>query len=180
MSVSYPKKSRKKKESPKSEGISDLVKELWQAAVNLRGSIEPPDYKRYVLPLIFLRFLSLRYDQRRTELQRMVREKRSEYYTEDPQEEAEILADPDEYRKEGVFVIPEEARWDNIVKMARRDDVKVRLDDILEKLENAYPEKLRGLLPRIYAGSIWTLRTCVGSSTSSPRTCSERTTGART
>ena len=33
--------------------ISALVKELWQAAVNLRGSIEAPDYKRYVLPIIF-------------------------------------------------------------------------------------------------------------------------------
>ena len=31
--------------------ITDVLKELWQAAVNLRGSIEPSDYKRYVLPL---------------------------------------------------------------------------------------------------------------------------------
>jgi len=37
-----------------------VIKELWQAAVNLRGSIEQADYKRYVLPIIFLRFLSLR------------------------------------------------------------------------------------------------------------------------
>ena len=27
-----------------------LVRELWQAAVNLRGLVEPADYKRYVLP----------------------------------------------------------------------------------------------------------------------------------
>jgi hypothetical protein len=31
-------------------GVMNLVKQLWQAAVNLRGSIEPADYKRYVLP----------------------------------------------------------------------------------------------------------------------------------
>ena len=30
---------------------------------------------------------------------------------------------------------------------------RVRLDDALETLETAYPDKLRGLLPRIYAGS---------------------------
>jgi type I restriction-modification system DNA methylase subunit len=36
------------------------MKELWEAAVALRGNIEPADYKRYVLPIIFLRFLSLR------------------------------------------------------------------------------------------------------------------------
>ena len=54
--------------------ISDVMKELWQAAVNLRGSIEPSDYKRYVLPIIFLRFLSLRYEKRRDALKKMIAE----------------------------------------------------------------------------------------------------------
>lgn len=54
--------------------IMSLIKELWGAAVNLRGSIEPSDYKRYVLPIIFLRFLSLRYEKRREELEIMVNE----------------------------------------------------------------------------------------------------------
>jgi len=42
-------------------GIVSLTKELFQVAITLRGSVEPSDYKRYVLPIIFLRFLSLRY-----------------------------------------------------------------------------------------------------------------------
>src|SRR6266496_4212279 len=50
-------------------GIVALTKELFQAAITLRGSVEPADYKRYVLPIIFLRFLSLRYDRRRAELE---------------------------------------------------------------------------------------------------------------
>lgn len=29
----------------------------------------------------------------------------------------------------------------------------MKLDDVLESLENQYPDKLKGLLPRIYAGS---------------------------
>lgn len=49
-----------------------LLKELWEAAVGLRGSIEPADYKRYVLPIIFLRFLSTRYDERREALRKMI------------------------------------------------------------------------------------------------------------
>ena len=49
------------KASSQNGNITDVLKELWQAAVNLRGSIEPADYKRYVLPIIFLRFLSLRF-----------------------------------------------------------------------------------------------------------------------
>jgi type I restriction enzyme M protein len=95
----------------------DLVKELWQAAVSLRGSIEPADYKRFVLPIIFLRFLSLQHERRRA----------------------------------GAFPVPRKARWSELLAHARDDDIPVRLDDALEALERAYPDKLRGLLPRLYA-----------------------------
>jgi hypothetical protein len=37
-------------------GIVSLTKELFQAAITLRGSVEPADYKRYVLPIIFCGF----------------------------------------------------------------------------------------------------------------------------
>src|SRR3990172_9557673 len=60
---------------------AQLVKELWQAAVNLRGSIEPADYKRYVLPIVFLRFLSLRFEKRREELLLLTNDSSSDYYT---------------------------------------------------------------------------------------------------
>ena len=38
--------------------------ELWQTAVSLRGTVAPAEYKNYVLPLLFMRYLSLRYRQR--------------------------------------------------------------------------------------------------------------------
>jgi type I restriction enzyme M protein len=131
-----------------SNGIVNLTKELWQAAVTLRGSIEPADYKRYVLPIIFLRFLSLRFEKRRSELEFMIADPQSEYHG-----DRGVVTDPDEYRAAGAFIIPEDARWENILKQAQADDIKVRLDNILELLEKTYPDKLRGLLPRIYAGS---------------------------
>jgi len=118
-------------------GLMVLVKELWQAAVNLRGSIEPADYKRYVLPIIFLRFLSLRYEKRRAELEKYIRDASSDYY-----DDAKALEDPDEYRSAGAFIVPEDARWENIVRHAQADDIKVRLDDIMELLEKTYPERL--------------------------------------
>ena len=127
--------------------ITDVLKELWQAAVNLRGSIEPSDYKRYVLPIIFLRFLSLRYERRRDYLKLQIAEPKSEYFG-----DTSVLEDQDEYCQVGAFVLPEQARWENIRKNAQADDIKVRLDNILELLETTYPE-LKGLLPRIYAGS---------------------------
>lgn len=140
-------------ESAAGNGIAGVVKELWQAAVNLRGSIEPADYKRYVLPIIFLRFLSLRYDRRRAEIQSQLSYPNSDYFTADPGEAESYLEDPDEYHKASVFLVPPESSWEYIRSKAQADDIKVILDNALELLEKTYPEKLRGLLPRIYAGS---------------------------
>jgi type I restriction-modification system DNA methylase subunit len=78
--------------------ITTLTKELWQAAVTLRGSIEPADYKRYVLPIIFLRFLSLRYEKRRAELEALVADRKSDYFG-----DKKALDDPDEYRSAGAL-----------------------------------------------------------------------------
>jgi len=133
--------------------VTELNRELFQAAVNLRGSIEPADYKRYVLPIIFLRFLSLRYERRREQLEKLVADPKSDYHSTDPKVVKKILEDPDEYRSAGAFIVPPAARWTSIVQQAQSDDIKVKLDDILELLEKTYPDKLRGLLPRIYAGS---------------------------
>lgn len=152
-----PKKSTKAGGSAAPESSSDgqprILAELWEAAVALRGSIEPADYKRYVLPIIFLRFLSLRFEQRREELEVAIAEESSEYHTTDPKIADQILEDADEYRRVGAFIVPDVARWQTIRAKAQSDDIRVILDDALEALEVAYPDKLRGLLPRIYAGS---------------------------
>jgi type I restriction enzyme M protein len=148
MAKRKPNKKTKEKGNGENGGIVALTKELFQAAITLRGSVEPADYKRYVLPIIFLRFLSQRYDRRRAELEALVADKNSDYYG-----DKAAINDADEYRRVGAFVIPEAARWENIRKAAQADDIKVQLDDVLESLENQYPDKLKGLLPRIYAGS---------------------------
>lgn len=145
------KKTTKKKSTKKTNGNghAELLQTLFEAAVALRGSIEPADYKRYVLPLIFLRFLSLRYERRRAELEKRIADpKDKEYYG-----YKEALDEEDEYRSAGAFIVPEPARWSNIVKIAQADDLKIQLDEILNVLEKTYSKQLRGLLPRIYAGS---------------------------
>ena len=82
-----------KKEKSNNESI-DFKKELWEAAVNLRGAIEPSDYKRFVLPLIFLRYLNTGYIKTYNELDGLTRNKKSDYYCETDKErkrEKEIL-----------------------------------------------------------------------------------------
>ncbi len=85
---------------------AELLRQLWEAAVHLRGSIEPADYKRYVLPIIFLRFLSVRFEQRRSRLAAEVREPASPYFAETEEEAAFVLEDEDSYRSANVFPVP--------------------------------------------------------------------------
>ena len=115
-------------------GTAELLKELWNAAVALRGNIEPADYKRYVLPLIFLRFLSLRYEKRRAEIDAEIADPKCDLHTTDEQLALTLREDPDLYLASQVFLVPEDARWDNIIKIARTDDVKLLLDIILALL----------------------------------------------
>ena len=105
-------------------GIVSLTKELFQAAITLRGSVEPADYKRYVLPIIFLRFLSLRYDRRRAELEALVADKKSDYFG-----DKQALHDPDECRRVGAFDIQEAARCEN-VRRRRRSRLSLRVSDL--------------------------------------------------
>ena len=108
-----------------------LTKELWQAAVNLRGSVEPADYKRYVLPIIFLRFLSLRYEKRRAELERAVRD----------------LVD-DSVESEGVVDIFQSAGLE-------RADISILDDQFLQTFKDRPQENLRlKLLQRLVEDEI--------------------------
>ena len=88
------------------------------------------------------------YDRRRAEIEALVADKKSDYFG-----DKKAIHDPDEYRRVGAFVIPEAARWENLRKAAQADDIKVKLDDVLESLRRSIRDKLKGLLPRIYAGS---------------------------
>ncbi len=106
--------------------LKDLLKELWEAAVNLRGSIEPADYKRYVLPIIFLRFPSLRYERRRAELEALIADPNSTHHTTNKKHAAAILNSPDEYQAGGAFIVPEEVRWAKIVEAARKGDIRLQ------------------------------------------------------
>ena len=130
----------------------DFEKELFEAANRMRGSIAPADYKHVVLPLIFLRYVSVRFDQRRSELIQMVRDPKSDWFTDDPQIQQVILADPDQYRAERVYILPPESHWSFLVQNAKQPNIKELIDQAMKKLEEANPS-LVGVLPRIYQSS---------------------------
>ena len=65
----------------------DFEKELWVAANELRGAVAENQYKDYVLSLLFLKHLSERYEMRRDDLKRQIKDPKSDYYTNKQKEE---------------------------------------------------------------------------------------------
>lgn len=127
----------------------NFEKDLFEAANRMRATVAPADYKHIVLPLIFLRYLSLRYDKRRKELEKQLSDPNSPMYFNDAEIVREILEDRDQYIAERVYVLPEEAHWSYIMKNAKQPNIKEILDNAMRLIETEN-EDLVGVLPRIY------------------------------
>ncbi|KOT43123.1 restriction endonuclease subunit M [Streptomyces caelestis] len=117
---------------------------LWKAADKLRGSIDAAQYKEFVLGLIFLKYVSDAFEERRTELAKEL--------AEDGISEEQIgdfLEDRDEYTGAHVFWVPETARWSWIATHAKAQGVGKLLDEAMDAImrENA---SLTGVLPKIF------------------------------
>lgn len=130
----------------------DFQKDLFDAATKMRGSVAPSDYKHYVLPLIFLRYLSNRYQLRKEKITEIVKDPNSDWYAPDEEMQTIMMEDRDMYQVENVFFVPEEARWSTILKQAKQPNIKEILDFAMKRLEEENPE-LEGMLPRTFQGS---------------------------
>src|SRR5436305_2728859 len=99
---------------------------LFEAANKLRGSVESAEYKHLVLGLLFLKYISDAFEQRRGELEAELCDPSSESYISDPEQVAEVLEDRDEYAAENVFWVPEQARWPALLPAASQPDIARR------------------------------------------------------
>ena len=110
-------------------------KEIWNAADELRGNLDPAEYKSVVLGLIFLKYLSDRFAQR---YQALVDE--GEGFEEDK----------DEYTAERIYFIPEKARWDVIAKAAHTPEIGSVIDNAMRSIEKENP-RLKDILPKNFS-----------------------------
>jgi type I restriction enzyme M protein len=122
---------------------------LFEAANKLRGSVESAEYKHLVLGLIFLKYISDAFEQRRRQLDAELSDPRGDSFVE-PASRSEVLEDRDEYVSENVFWVPEEARWPALLAAASQPDIARKIDDALAAIEREN-SALRNVLPRIYA-----------------------------
>jgi len=87
--------------------VKTLESWLWEAACKIRGEIDAPKYKDYILPLIFLKRISDVFEDEVAAFG----EKVGNYET------AQMLVEQDHNLVR--FYIPPEARWENIIKQSQ-------------------------------------------------------------
>ena len=110
-------------------------KEIWGAANELRGSMDAAEYKHIVLGLIFLKYLSDKFEERYDEL-------KAEGYGDEE--------DKDEYTAEGIFFVPPEARWEVIANKAHSSDNGITIDEAMIAIEKEN-DSLKGILPKTFS-----------------------------
>ncbi|MDO5049400.1 MAG: class I SAM-dependent DNA methyltransferase [Actinomycetaceae bacterium] len=121
-----------------------LEQTLWEAADKLRGNQEPSEYKHVVLGLVFLKYVSDRFEERREALKVEL--------VEDGIDESQFetfLEDRDEYTGHNVFWVPEGARWSELQAQAKQPEIGQLIDQAMQLVERENPT-LRGVLPRNY------------------------------
>ena len=108
---------------------------LWKAADKLRGSVDASEYKHVVLGLIFLKYISDKFETRYEEL---------------VEENAGFEEDRDEYESLNIFWVPKEARWGHIKDNAKSPKIGQYIDDAMILIEKENPS-LKGVLDKRYA-----------------------------
>lgn len=156
--------------------LSELDSKLWTAADKLRSNLDAAQYKHAVLGLIFLKYVSDAFDQRRRSLMAQFADPEHEYFLdpedfESPEEHQAETEDElevrDYYTERNVFWVPALARWKRIqdsAKLPSGTEIEVKngkthtykitsigklIDDALDAVEKDNP-KLKGVLNKTY------------------------------
>lgn len=106
----------------------ELEQTLWAAANALRGPVDPGDFKAYVFPVLFYKWISDVYDYRHEEA------------VDDLGDEWSQEQEDDEYQ---TFVIPEGSHWDETFEITKNSGRA--LNKALVAIQEANPGKLAGV-----------------------------------
>ena len=110
-------------------------KKIWDAACVLRGNIDASEYKSVVLGLIFLKYISDRFEEKYNQLK---------------EEGDGFEEDIDEYTSEGIFFVPQGARWSDVAAKAHTPEIGVAIDNAMRSIEREN-KRLKDILPKNFA-----------------------------
>ena len=108
--------------------------QIWAAADILRGNMDAAEYKHVVLGLIFLKYISDKFDERYRELEAA----------------DDDVEDKDAYTEKNTFFVPPSARWSVIAEAAHREEIGTVIDDAMRAIEKEN-KRLKDILPKNYA-----------------------------
>ena len=100
---------------------NSFEKKIWDAACVLRGNMDASEYKSVVLGLIFLKYISDRFDEKYRAL---------------VAEGDGFEEDIDEYASEGIFFVPASARWSVISAAAHTPEIGTVIDSAMRSRYN--------------------------------------------
>src|SRR5215216_3413438 len=91
----------------KKENEMSFEEKLWETAEQLRGKVEVSSYKYIATGLMFLKFISERYNFRRNEIEQETRNPKSDNYCKSEKDRLYLLDLKDQYTSKGVFYLKE-------------------------------------------------------------------------
>ena len=109
--------------------------QIWKAADKMRGNLDASEYKSVVLGLIFLKYISDKFEARYNELLA---------------EGEGFEEDKDEYTYKNVFYVPTDARWSVIAAAAHSPEIGVTIDNAMRAIEKEN-RRLKDILPKNFA-----------------------------
>lgn len=110
-------------------------KQIWDAACVLWGHIPAAEYRKVIVGLIFLRYISSAFEKKYAEL---------------VAEGDGFEDDRDAYAADNIFFVPEEARWSHISYAAHTPEIGTAIDNAMRAIE-AENKTLKNVLPKNYA-----------------------------
>lgn len=110
-------------------------KQIWDAACVLRGNMDASEYKNVILGLIFLKYISDSFEDKRRALL---------------EEGDGFEEDRDAYQMDSVFFVPAGARWEDIANAAHTPEIGTVIDAAMEAIEKEN-KSLKGILPKNFA-----------------------------
>lgn len=118
----------------KSNATIGFEKQIWDAACVLWGHIPAAEYRKVIVGLIFLRYVSTAFEKKYKEL---------------VEEGYGFENDRDAYKEENIFFVPEEARWSLIASKAHAPEIGNVIDDAMRAIEKDNAS-LKNVLPKNY------------------------------
>ena len=116
-----------------------------------RRSSGSQGYKDIVLGLVFLKYLSDAFDERRRWLQKATDDpSNADFYVVDPDRRREIIGSRAEYAADNVFWVPVEARWDYLKDRTKQPDIGAAIATAITLLGAENPQ-LKGVMPDSFA-----------------------------